>query len=90
MPCPGLSGSDFDASGACAQAPDQFACGANVCSAVGNYCQIVTDDTGGPPYTSCGPLPVGCSDCSCLTLEIEACNGTCVDGDFPTITCPGG
>lgn len=90
MPCAGMAGQDFDARGTCAQAPEQFACGARVCDAATNYCQLVTDDTGGPPYASCGFLPEGCADCSCLTADIEACGGTCVDGAFPTITCPGG
>ena len=88
--CPGLEGSDIDAGGECNLPVEQFACGANVCQVGVNYCQIVPDDTGGLPSTSCGFLPLDCTECACLTADIEACGGTCVDGAFPTVTCPGG
>ncbi len=92
--CEGWMGRDFDSTGtACALGPTAFACAQYICDGgTDDFCRLTTDDTGGPPSASCSANPA-CdpSACACLTEEIAACGGTCVDGpNGPTITCPGG
>lgn len=87
---------DVDASGSCALPAESFACAARVCS-VGQrtFCRITSDDTGGAPFGGCNQTEEPtCDDvptCACLAVEIEACGGTCEDGDGgATVRCPGG
>lgn len=86
---------DADSTGSCDVPEGSFACGDAVCEiGDGAYCQITSDDTGGPPYAGCGQATApSCSDptCACLGAEVDACGGTCEDGpDVPTVHCPGG
>lgn len=93
--CAGISGVDVDATGtACTPPATAISCAELVCDGgTTDYCTITMDDTGGPPFASCGVAPTGCdpATCACLTDETSACLGTCEDGpNGPTIHCPGG
>jgi hypothetical protein len=93
--CEGYQGKDFDSTGtACTLPATAFSCGHIVCDfGTNDYCQLTTNDTGGPPYVQCAYAAAQCdpATCACLTDEIAACGGTCTDGpNGPTITCPGG
>ena len=69
-----------------------FACGWTFCLLGSQYCQRVTDDTGGADGWSCLPLPDGCIDPSCDCLADEPCGSICEAGPDGAlvVTCPGG
>lgn len=86
---------DADDTGSCDVPDDMFKCGIEFCHAdQGSYCSLTSDDTGGPDLANCGQTQdPSCGDvptCACLTAEIEACGGTCEEGEPPTVRCPGG
>lgn len=47
-----------------------FACGSMQCGLLTQYCYVVLDDTGGPNFYECRPLPDACNGtatCACVT-----------------------
>lgn len=88
------SGSDLNASGACAPPSGEFACGEIFCAVGTQYCLASLSDVGGSPDTfSCKAIPSSCgtpADCACLANE--PCGTQCqadAAGNL-TITCAGG
>jgi len=93
--CAGLNGVDLDHTGeACTAATTVIKCGAYQCDGgTTDFCELLPNDSGGPPAGSCNSAPAGCdpAECACLTQEIQSCAATCEDtAAGPIITCAGG
>ena len=92
LPCAGLTGVDFDATGAsCTPAATAIRCAQLICDGgTADFCVLSTGKNGSAPIAECGAPMQGCDPAQCACLTVFAAPCTCVDGpNGPTVTCPG-
>lgn len=88
-----LAGIDLQLLGGCPPGDGQFPCGAEICTAANEFCQIdLPDQPGDPTVYACTPLPPNCQaeGATCACLADLPCSKSCTQdttGGF-TLTCP--